>query len=188
MEFLTLTWEDFHTKVYDLSQKIEASGNKFDMIVAIARGGLTIAHVASDFLHLPITAFTISSYQDLKQHKNPEVRFKLGESLHKKKILLMDDVSDTGKTFVRAVSYLHELGAEDIKTAAVFLKPWATFTPDFYVAETSSWIIFPYDMRETVESLHKKYREEGITEKDIRAKLRELAIPEQYITRYSTGK
>jgi uncharacterized protein len=186
MNYLTLSWDDLHNLIFDLSQKIQKEEHQFDLIVAIARGGLSISHILSDFLKLPITSFTISSYLDLQQKKAPEISFHIGNKLHNKRILLVDDVSDSGKTFIRGIEYLKELGAEDVKTAAIFTKPWTEFIPDFYDKETDAWVIFPFEMRETVTSLSKKFKSEGKTIEEIKLELQKIKIPSQYIEHYTS--
>lgn len=177
MEFLSLSWRDLEENTYLLSQKIKKHKEKPDLIVAVARGGLTIAQLLTDFLKLPITSFTVVSYRDLQQESIPKITFKIGNQLHGQKILLVDDISDTGKTFERGISYLKELGAPKIITASLLIKPWTTFIPDFYVQKTDKWVIFPYEIRETTEALFKKYRSEGKTDEEITAILNKLNIP-----------
>ncbi len=184
MEFLSVTWKDLHLSSFNLSQQIKKGGNKPDLIVAIARGGITIAHILSDFLRLPVSTFTISSYKDLKQHTIPEIKFKLGESLHNKHILLVDDVSDSGKTFVRGIEYLQELKAKTIQTASLFIKPQTCFVPNFYVKKTKKWIIFPYDMRETVEAVTKIMKREHSSQDTLKVELKKLRIPSVFIEHY----
>lgn len=157
MNYLTVSWQTYHKLIYQLSEKIAKKKDRFDLIVAIARGGLTVAHILSDFNRLPITSFTISSYSDLKQSTNPKITLHLGNKLHNKKILLVDDVSDTGKTFIRGLKYLKTLGGNYIKTASIFVKPKTKFIPDYFVKKTDKWIIFPHDMKETIDSLKKKH-------------------------------
>lgn len=185
MEFLVVSWPSLHTETFELAQAIEESGEKFDLIVAIARGGLTISHMLSDFLRLPITSFTITSYHDLKQHSTPIVTFRLGDELRGKRLLLVDDVSDTGKTFTRGVEYLREVGAENVRTVALFVKPHTEFTPDYHGREVSEWVVFPYDMRETVEALVKKFRAENVPLATIRERIETLGIPQQYVALYA---
>lgn len=163
MKFLYIPWRSFHQDIYKLAQKIKKIENDFDLIVAMARGGLSVAQMLSDLLDLPIASFTIKSYKDLKQKEIPVVTFRLGNKLHGKKILLVDDVSDSGKTFIRGVEYLKELGAENIKTVSVFIKPTTKYVPDYYEKSVSDWIIFPYEMRETITVLIKK----GVTKKQL---------------------
>jgi len=181
MQFLSLTWADLEKEAYTLSQKIKAGGNSVDLIVAVARGGLTLAQLLTDFLALPITSFTVSSYRDLQQQKNPQITFKIGNKLHNRKILLVDDISDTGKTFVHGISYLRELGAQEIVTASLLVKPQTSYLPDYFVETTDKWVIFPYEIRETTESLVARFFQEGLDNKAIRAKFRELKLSEYFL-------
>jgi len=176
MEFLSLKWNDLEEKTYLLSQKIKKSGQKLDLIVAVARGGLTIAQLLTDFLKLPITSFTVVSYRDLQQESIPKITFKIGNQLNNQKILLVDDISDTGKTFERGINYLKELGAKEIITASLLTKPWTTYIPDFYVGKAKEWVIFPYEIRETTEALFQKFRAQGKGDKEIKEIIQKLNI------------
>jgi len=171
MKYHCVSWKQLHHLTHSLTKKIQKKEIKLDLIVGIARGGLTISHIASDFLKLPVASFTISSYKDLKQQELSDISFHVGGDLKNKHILLIDDVSDTGKTFIRGIKYLKELGAANIVTASPFVKPWAKHLPDFYVKQTDEWIIFPYDMRDTIESIINVRKKEGATEKQIKKEL-----------------
>ena len=186
MEFLTLSWRSLHTSTYKLAEKIIKSGEQFDLIVGIARGGLTISHMLSDFLNgLPIATFTVASYHDLKQLDTAEISFKIGNRLHDKRVLLVDNVSDTGKTFIRGITYLKELDCPMIKTASPYIKAWTKFVPDYYVISTKKWIIYPFDIKENIDILVRKYKEKKITETQIRKKLMQLKLPKEYISRFA---
>lgn len=169
-----------HVDLQALSAKIEKT-YKPDLIVAIARGGLTIAHIMSDFLELPITTFTVTSYADEKQVSVPKITFHLGNKLHNKKILLVDNISDTGKTFVRGIEYLKENGAVDIQTAAPYIKPWTIYKPDYYQSSVTEWVIFPFDMKENIVTITKKLKAEGLSEKKITERLIKTKIPKVFI-------
>jgi len=182
MDFLALNWNELQTKTFELSKKIK--NEKIDLIVAIARGGLCISHILSDFLGVSITSFTISSYSDLKQEKSLKILYKIDADFSNKKILLVDDVSDTGKTFIRGIEYLKELGAKEIKTASLFIKPWTKFLPDFYVDKTSSWIIFPCEIKETIISLVNKFKKTGLNDKDIKLKLKKIGINNFFVDKF----
>jgi len=181
MKYLCLSWTKLHSDIYDLSQEIKKSHVKFNLIVTIARSGLSISHILSDFLKLPITSFTISSYKDLKQDRIPKITLKLGNKLHKKRILLVDDVSDTGKTFIRGIKYLKDLGAEEIVTASLYIKPWTKFLPDFHAKSTDRWIIWPFDMKETIDILKKKYLTQGFSKEKIKKELVKIGLPKKFI-------
>lgn len=145
--------------------------------MAIARGGMTVAQILSDFLSLPVATFTVSSYKDLRQEKSSEVSFHVGGDLKNKHILLVDDVSDTGKTFERGAQYLNKLGAFSVATAALLVKPQSKHIPDFFVKKTSAWIVFPYEVKETILSVEKMMKKEKKTLDEIKEKLKKLKIP-----------
>lgn len=184
MKYHSVSWRQLHTLTYSLAKKIQKKNTKLDLIVGIARGGLTIAHIASDFLKLPVASFTISSYKDLKQQELSDISYHVGGDLKHKHILLIDDVSDTGKTFVRGIKYLKDLEAANIVTASPFIKPWTIHIPDFYVEKTDKWIVFPYDMRETIEDIQTTLRTKGKTPNDIKKQLIEMKIPRKFIEKY----
>lgn len=175
MQFLYVSWSTLHQDIYKLAEKIKKSGGGFDLIVVMARGGLSVAQILSDLLDLPIASFTIKSYKDLKQQETPVVTFKLGNKLDGKKILLVDDVSDSGKTFIRGIEYLKELGAQNIKTASVFIKPSTKYVPDYYEKSVTDWIIFPYEMNETIAVLRKK----RLTDKQLLS----IGLPKYFVNR-----
>ena len=188
MQFLSISWKDFHKDTYLLAKQIEKAGKKFDLIVAIARGGMTVSQILSDFLSLPIATFTISSYKDLRQKDLPEISFHVGGNVRGKHILLVDDVSDTGKTFERGIKYLHKLGVSSIGTAALLVKPQSKHVPDYFVKKTSAWIVFPYEIKETILSVSAMMKKEKRTAGEIRNKLRKIKIPggfiEELLNRY----
>lgn len=184
MKYYSVSWKELQLTTYHLTEKIASDNKKYDLIVGIARGGLTIAHIASDFLRLPVASFTISSYKDLQQQELAEISFHVGGDLKNKNILLVDDCSDTGKTFIRGRKYLSELGASSVETAAPFIKPWTKHFPDYYVKSVDKWIVWPFDMRETVEDIQKVLRKDGKTNKHIEKQLLDLKISNRFVKRY----
>ena len=106
---------------------------------------------------------------------------RIGNKLHNKSILLVDDVSDHGKTFKRGIEYLKELGVKKITTASPYIKTWTKHVPDFYIKATDRWIIFPFDMKESVDVLSKKYVKEGMSSAQIKRKLLQIKIPKYFV-------
>lgn len=178
MKYLYLDWQIYHTYAFDLSQKIIKDNNHFDLIVTVARGGFTLSHILSDFIDLPIASFTISSYHDLKQTTIPKIVFKLGDKLHNKKILFVDDISDTGKTFVRGLQYLKSMGGNSVRTASMIIKSETEFVPDYFIKSVpkTTWVIFPHEMKESVVTLSKK-----MSKKELEA----IKIPKHFIDHYA---
>ena len=56
-------------------------------------------------------------------------------------------------------------GAEEVKIATIYYKPWSIVVPDYYEKETKRWIVFPWERKETVRNLMRKHRKEDVREK-----------------------
>lgn len=182
-KFLNVTWDEFRSLAFELSNQISHSQHKFTLIVAIARGGLTIAQLLSDSLKLPIAAFTVESYKNLKQEKLPHITHGLSSKLAKYKILLVDDICDTGKTFLRGLAYLEELGATraDITTCSLHYKPHAEYKPDYYVGTTSAWVVYPYEVRETIAQLVPFWKKEEVSQQEMKKRFISFGFPKDEV-------
>ncbi|MEM2040348.1 MAG: phosphoribosyltransferase [Nitrososphaerota archaeon] len=157
-KFLVLTWEDIMSHVESLAEKIKES-YAFDAIIGILRGGLFVANLLSDILGIDeVHPLGIRSYTDI-EHRG-EVKIYHWPSLPLmtgKKLLIVDDVSDEGKTLRAAVEkVVKPLGALTIKTAVLHVKPWTSFMPDYHVVTTSCWILYPWSRYESVRHLGKR--------------------------------
>ena len=51
--------------------------------------------------------------------------------------------------------YLRREGAKEIKILTLYTKPWSMIKPNFYCKETSDWIVFPWEIKETLRKLRK---------------------------------
>ena len=154
--FHKLSWANLQDDCLALYPKIKEI--QFDCIVSISRGGTVVSRIVSDLLGtLPISHITISSYQDLKKLDKPKLIEESDRNYTGQSVLLIDEVSDTGETFHIAVYYLKKKGIKTVHTLSPYIKPHTTFKPDFWTKSIDSWIIFPYDIRETFEGFEKMF-------------------------------
>jgi uncharacterized protein len=177
-KYFFTTWPEYHLLAQKLAAAIMNHSPKFDEIVAISRGGLTLGHMLSDFLQLPVSTFAIQSYHDIQKQGTVTITQELGKSIVGKRVLLVDDVSDSGKTFERATAYIKSCKPAEITTVAMFFKPHSSFRPDYYVKQTSRWIIFPYEPTEMIINITKSMTEKGVSKADIQDFLTELGFRE----------
>lgn len=177
-KYLFVTWPEYHLLAQKLAAAILNHSPKFDEIVAISRGGLTLGHMLSDFLQLPVSTFAIQSYNDIQTQGTVKVTQELGKSIAGKCVLLVDDVADSGKTFERATAYIKSCKPTEITTISMFFKPRSTFRPDYYVKMTNRWIIFPYEPTEMILSITNKLLKEGKSKADIQTYLTDLGFRE----------
>ncbi len=174
VHYLPVSWNEYHTLAQKLAASILAQKESVDEIIAISRGGLTLGHLLTDFLRVPISTISIQSYTDIQEHGEVKILAKLQNSIRGKRILLVDDVADSGKTFVRALRYLKHCRAKEITTVAMFYKPHSTFRPDYFARQTTKWILFPYEPTEMILLITKQMEEAGKTKAQIQNFLEKL--------------
>jgi uncharacterized protein len=160
IEYLLPTWDEYHSLARKLAQKILIDKICVDEIVAISRGGLTLGHLLTDLLRVPISTFTIQSYTDIQKSGEVKITKPLATPLDGKTVLLVDDVADRGNTMVRAIEYLKMFTPKKIYTLTLFYKPHSIYKPNYFAQTTSAWISFPYEPTETISNLIKHMKKE----------------------------
>ncbi len=158
VRLIVLDWEELYWDVFELAKKIKRSGFKPDVLVAIARGGWVIGRILSDLLEVPdVAGLTIKFYTGVDETKTkPEIVQPLVQDVNMKKVLLVDDIVDTGETLKLALEHVKERGAREVKSAAPYIKKWSPITPDYYVRVMDGWVVFPYEYTETIKALEEK--------------------------------
>lgn len=151
-----ITWEDFCSLSRTLAFQIRESGFKPDMIVAIGRGGYMPARILSDYLGLmDLASMRILHYRGAHKEPQAKVRFPLNADPKKRRVLLVDDVSDTGDTFNVAMDHIQNRGKPtEIRTVALHHKTTASFIPDFYAKIITEWrwLIYPWALTEDIST------------------------------------
>ncbi len=162
MKYLILSWQDVYNLTLRLSERIVDSGFKPDLIVGIARGGWIPARILSDVLYAnAMFNVRIEYYTDLGTHgREPKITQPLAIPIEEKNILLVDEVADTGESLCHALDYIKRLGATNVKSAVLHLKPSSKIVPDFYMKLVDSWTVYPWENRESIIALVKKFKEE----------------------------
>ncbi len=174
------TWNQVYAMLLCQVQKIQSDGYKPDIIVGIARGGIVPSRILSDLLETrDLTAIQIEYYEGINQTKEePSLKQCLNLQLTDKKVLLVDDVSDTGNSLQLAKNHLKQNGAKEIKIATLYTKPTSITKPDYYEKLTINWIVFPWDIKETVRKIIENHQVKHATGKEIE-KLVKSGLPSQ---------
>lgn len=154
-KFQPISWREVEEGCAYIAEKILRDRVKIDAIIGVLRGGWIPARLLSDYLGVhDMGALEIKFYRGVGETaEKPVVTQPLIIDVRGKNILVVDDVSDTGKTLNVAVNFLSLYGPKKILTATLYFKPWSMYRPDYYAYETDAWIIFPWDKAETVEEL-----------------------------------
>ena len=167
IEFEVPTWDEIYEMLLSLAEKIQKDNFRPDLIIGVCRGGWPPARVISDLLGNPKLAnITVEFYIDIAETKGkPVLTQTVSMPVKGKKVLILDDVADTGKTLKIVREHLFSRDAKQVKIATIYYKPWSIVTPDYYEKVTRKWVVFPWERKETVRNLMKKHREEEVREK-----------------------
>jgi len=114
-----------------------------DTIIGIARGGWTLAHAyASATDNRQLMSINSILYEGDQKGKQCEI-FNVPELGKANKVLLMDDIVDSGETIKEVLSYLKNHFPDiEFKTASIYYKKTAVIQPDYALYETDEWIEF----------------------------------------------
>lgn len=173
MEYLRLSWRDIEEQCKTLAREIRRRGADFDIIIALARGGWVPGRLLSDYLdNDELYTVRVKFYEGVdKRREKPLILHPTQFTIRGKKVLLVDDIADTGESLLAAVEHLRKRGARQITVATLVKKPHSKVTPDIYVRETPAWVVFPWEVRETIKSLRdgKEIEMAGITPEERRS-------------------
>ncbi len=169
VEYIVPTWNEMDQLIFSISKNILQQKIQFDRIITLAKGGWPMARPLVDYIQvLDVASIGLKYYSGINERLNePEVYQDISEDISGETILLFDDVADTGESIAFTKKYLESRGVKKIYTATLFYKSHSTITPDFFGEQTSAWIIFPYELRETMEILVKKWKRQGLDSTEI---------------------
>ena len=153
-----LSADEYLSDIWHLASQVRRGGWQPDVLIALWRGGAPVGVAVHEFLkvtgwkprHIAVKCF---SYSGIGENEN-EVRFEYADEVVNalkpgERVLVVDDVFDTGKT-AAAIKVRLDARGVDMRLATVYWKPTknrTTLKPDFYVRELPDrWIVFPHEM------------------------------------------
>jgi hypoxanthine phosphoribosyltransferase len=179
-KFEVPTWNKIYDMLFSQAEKIRQSGFKPDVIVGITKGGWVPARVLSDLLEIPdLVTVRVEFYLGVAETRNePVLTQGVSAAVTGKKALIVDDVADTGKSLQLARERVLQQGATEVRIATVYRKPWSLIKPDYYETETSCWIVFPWETKETIRKIVEKHRDKNAIDMET-AKLVKAGLSKQ---------
>jgi hypothetical protein len=161
MKKTVLTAHDLLADSFRLGVKILESGFEPTLIIAIWRGGTPVGMAVQEILaycgvdadHIAIRT---SSYTGVDQRSAVAVHgldYIIKKICYDDRVLIVDDVFDTGNTFAAVLRELSQRARGntpgDMRIAAPWYKPSRNETdlvPDYYLHETTEWLVFPHEL------------------------------------------
>lgn len=186
LEFEIPSWNQVYILLLKIAEVVKKSKYEPDIIVGVSRGGWIPARIMVDLLENPKLANVATEYYlgvaETKQ--KPSITQPVSISVKDKKVLVVDDVADTGESLKLVNAHLKEQGASEIRIATIYYKHWSFTVPQYYAKETCLWIIFPWEQKEAARKVVEKFGTEGITEEDAKEKLISSGLDRELVERF----
>lgn len=147
-----VSWEEYCILVKSLANQIKPEIGQFDQLLCLARGGMLLGDAFSRIFNLPLAVMFTSSYRLAAKQGSLYIDDKIAKQTNDmgKKVLLLDDLVDSGVTMKNVVEHLksqYELSL--IKTATLWCKETSVYVPDYFVEKTDeTWIVQPFEIFE----------------------------------------
>ncbi len=156
--YLKPSFEELRNLIYDLYIKIRASKWSQDVNIGIGRGGLFVLRILQDYyvaagIKMPYAVVVAERYTGVNKAGRLRVKGLNTRLIRGKRVLVIDDVADQGLTLSGVVKEINNRGAAEVRTATVHVKVGSTFRPNYYVSETDAWIIYPWELYETIRQI-----------------------------------
>lgn len=151
-----LDFDDIRNYAYQTAIKIRQSGWRPDVIVGVARGGWVHARLQCDLLgvkelySVKVDHWGVTATKDGKA----KLTIPLTGDVKGKRVLVVDDITDTGESLTMAVNHIKEHDPADVKSATLMHIAGSKFVPDYFGVEVSwAWEIWPWNFYEDLNAL-----------------------------------
>lgn len=150
---LWVSWDAYNKAIVALARMIHDSGWEFDQVLCLARGGLRPGDVFSRIFDVPLAILATSSYRE----SSGTVQGALDIAKHititkgtlSGKVLLLDDLVDSGVTLEKVQSHLRENfpAVTEVRSAVIWCKACSAVRPDYYLEYLphNPWIHQPFE-------------------------------------------
>lgn len=142
-----IDWNTIRLLSYDLAEKVRHLEPK--TIVAIARGGLIPATLIARQLDIRrMFVLNLTHYEEENQREQLlEIESLLPHFNWNDRVLLIDDINDTGLTLSKATEKVKTAGSQRISAVVLFEKPHTIYTPTYFGRQVrdTDWVVFPWE-------------------------------------------
>lgn len=189
ISFVSPTWEQMGDFTRDLARKINASGEIYELVIPLAKGGLTWSRILVDRIGVEtIIPIGIKRYTAINTAGEPQVILPLPHRIDGKRVLLFDEVIDEGASILAGRDHALMMGASDVKIATLCYKPHAKdltgAVADFSAFETDAWVAFPHEVRGFIEEQTSKWSAARLSVEEIKKRLIKIGMKAEDVEDY----
>jgi len=157
MKCKIVTFKEVHEMTRAVAEKVRASGYKPTTIVGLARGGWVPARLMCDFLGITdLISLKVEHWIQTGRTKDEAtIRYPLMADLSGKRLLVVDDITDTGKSLITSIDYLTQFHPDEMRVATMQYIPGSAYRPDYFSEEVKvwAWFIYPWNWIEDTSTL-----------------------------------
>src|SRR5215467_8108688 len=157
-KFEAPSWDQIYNMTVGLAKEIRKSDFSPQVIVGVSRGGWPPARIMSDLLeNQNVANMKVVFYKDIgERNRKPVITQPVTAKVRGRRVLVVDDVSDTGHSLKVVANHLRQKGTKDLKVCTIYMKPKSIFRPDYFAKTTRKWIIFPWERLESIRLISRR--------------------------------
>ncbi len=170
-----MDWDLFYELSKKTANKIIASKFKPDFMVGLARGGWVLSRVLCDFLgvkdlvSLKVEHWGVTATPD----GSAQIKYPFRIELRGRRVLIVDDITDTGESMRVAKDYVETMNPLVVKTATLRHITGSKFKPDYFGDEISwRWVVFPWNYNEDMCNIVPKAAADGAPPEEVVRRLK----------------
>ncbi len=172
-----VSWKDIEGWSKDIVRKVIESGYEPEIVIGLARGGLVPARLISDYLNIKDLYAVKTEHWGVTA--TPDGKAKLAQglqvSIKGRKVLVVDDITDTGQSLKLALEHVINHAPKEAKTATLLHITHSKYIPDYYSEEVPednwTWFIFPWNIYEDLRNLIQKVMDKRMRMREIKDSL-----------------
>ena len=157
-----ISWAEVERLCQRLAGLINESGYRPDLVIAIGRGGYVPARLLCDYMHImELTSIKIEHYlSGANRQEEAVIRYPLKTDIRGLRVLVVDDVNDTGDTLEAATQHLQTFQPGEIRTAVMHDKAVTRFDVNYSARKIIKWrwLIYPWAVNEDVSDFLKRLK------------------------------
>ena len=185
-----VSWSEIEEWTNEVSSKMKGEGFAPEVVIGLTRGGWIPARLLCDIMNIKDLYAVKTEHWGVTATRdgNAKLAQKLSADVRGKRVLIMDDITDTGKSLSLAVEHVRSLKPKSLRTGTLLHITHSLIEPNYYSveipAENWTWFIFPWNFNEDIRTLVKNAMEHGRTPSTIKKTLNEyckISVSEEII-------